>query len=214
MENEYYMIFRIPTQRERDDGAIPRFWGWSKSRTAVKVFLKQRNREKYKIVKMDEDMISDEFSENEMSLDTMLNYVELGDTQSGEMISFFTTKVEMQEAEIKIQKLMMDICSFDRIGGDVTPYVNIMIALKEELQDLLEFVGFCPKEFVDLFSDSEFDPMLEEQIYDAYRDNHVMEKDPKWKRHGVPGAYTMDRLSNKMIYSLQSFVAVLYEDLA
>lgn len=212
--SERYMVFRVPTFKERNENkSIPYLWGWTTSKSVIRVFKKQRDQSKYKIIIMDSDDIAREFSENELSDDTRIDYVNLGDNTTGEMVPFFTTKVEMQEAEVRIQRLMDDLCSFEKqIGGDITPYVTIMVNLKEYYQDLLEYIGFCPREMRDLFTMGEsYDSRmneLEDEIFDGYRMD-----DSEYDPHSPPGAKSLRNLNNKIIYSLQSFVSVLKDDL-
>ena len=171
---ERYMIFRV----YKEDDEITherryRFWGWTRSKSALKVFKKQRDMDKYKIIKMDDDEIAREFSENETADDTMLEYVNLGDVKSGEMIPFFTTKVELQEAEIKIQRMVINGCSLDGVE-DVVACVNIILNLNQYYSEVLEFIGYQPKEIGMLFEtadstdDSSSIDGIEQLIFNAY----------------------------------------------
>lgn len=209
-EQERYLVFRVPTYEEQHrDRAIPHLWGWTVSKAVIRVFKRQRDQSKYSIVVMDNEKVAREFSENELSQDMMIDYVELGDTTTGEMIPFFTTKVELQEAEVKIQRLITEFSSFERLNEDPTPYVNIMMNLNQYYQDLLEFIGYCPREMKDLFPSDDEDS-IEDSIYDAYSNSDYIREN---ELHNVPGSHTIEKLSNRVIYSLQSFVMVLKDDL-
>ena len=215
---ERYMVFRMPDNSDAyTKGSIPTFWGWSRSKAVIKVFRHQRDQKKYKIMIMDEEDIAKHLSENLTDDSTMINWIELGNTETGEMIPFFTTKVEMETMEIKIQSMVSDACSLKDIPN-MTACIEAILNLRDEYAKVLELIGFQPKELSYIFDsvNERDDPYsiegISDRICESYEFHAAYPEDNEFK-HKVIGAQAMTSLARQIIYSIQSAVAVLRDDL-
>lgn len=226
MEEKYkYIVYRVYKKSERPEVSERyMFYGWTESKSVIKVFLKQRNKKKYEVLKMtDEEVIFNIPNSDEViTYDTMIDFVKLRSAKTDEEIYFFTTLTEMKEAEISIQRLFHDMSSIDKIRdkGDGRNYLNMIFNLDDYYLSALFYIGYRPPEIDVIFpSASELDNFstlyeVEESIEDAYSgvaDHPIDDMDGRFRN--IPGLLTIEDVASKLIYSIESFVMVLKDNL-
>jgi len=222
--DKYYLVYRIYTKKERPnvkDRSI--FYGWSKNKSIINAFMNQRTKSKYMSIKLYSDdprlenMRSDYIDEHHMidfvilhsSADPLIN------------IKFFTTTNEMMNTEIQIQRLFHESSPLSNIDPDeISVYVNMMLNLKDKYFDALDFIGFRPQEIDQLYDSSDekdnFNNLedIENQITEAYEDSMYQCSEGIIKGYREPfGSNVIDDIASKVIYSIESFVKVLKDDL-
>ena len=220
-ESNKYLVYRIYTNKERPDIENRSvFYGWTNSKKVIKVFLKQRNKNKYKVIKMnDEEIIYNiPYSDEIITPDSMIDFVKLRSAKTHEEIYFFTTLQEMKEAEIKIQKHFHDMSSIANIQGNGN-YLNMIFNLDDYYLNALIYIGYRPPELDILFPSSDerdnFSTMydVEECIEEAYSGMVEHPPDTAERYQSVPGLITIEDVASKIIYSIESFIKVLKNDL-
>lgn len=215
MAKKYYLIYRVYGPKERT-GEETNSWiyGWSSNKNVVKAFLKQRNKNKYLVFKMDEEEIAEKFSDNELPSNKMIDCIKLKSAGTQEEFLLFMTLDEMQECETKIQTMMAELCYVDRIDNDrIKYYTNIILNIDDYYMDALHYIGYRPLEIECVFGSSE------ETVYDlidiAY--NGAIDYHPQeYYNHSnktLPGLSVIEDIANKILYSFEAFIKVLKEDL-
>ena len=119
----------------------------------------------------------------------------------------------MYEVEKRIQDIFKDISSLDRItdsSRDNLYYFNLFMNIKEYYTDALFNIGFRPKEIDALYETSSDD--FSDEIIENYRES-LLDKWKLRKNKHLPIISYEDDYSNKIIYSLESFIKVLKDDL-
>lgn len=225
-----YLVFRHYDQKERPNISYRErtiFYGWTMNKSVVKVFLKQRTKSKYVIKKMDVDEI-DNFAYPDGTNDVldpqyMINYVNLQSAKTGESIPLFLTESEMKVTEKRIQEYFRKLASFsidEREDIDhVFACMNMFSNLKERYTQILYFIGFRPEEFDMLFQGSgwhdEFTEMdeINNQIEMAYSGAMESPRELDLYDPRPIGLSALQDVSNRIIYSIESFVKFLREDL-
>jgi hypothetical protein len=214
-EKLFYLIYRIHNE---DDEDIAYLFGWTNSKIVAKAFLTQRDPKKYTMYKRGEDDLIAEFSESIPVDELRIDYVKLKSSSTGESILFLTTLSELQEAEKKIQAMFRELCSLDRIcktkdAKDLMYYFSMFMNLRDDYAEALYNIGYRPKEYSMLF-DSETDANdMEETIEYSYTEGMYLSEWNRSSRTMLPAQTLMEDISNIVIYSLESFVKVLYQDL-
>lgn len=186
-----YMIYRVYSKLERPDDTLSErivFYGWTMFKDWVKLFLKQRSKDKYQIVKVDDDKLTDDG--DIPSIDTRLDSLLLISSQTNERIYIITTDKEIAEYESKIHQLFRDLSSLNSINGN-GDYLNMIYNLAEKYKDALDFLGYSPREFEYIFppsinADDEFETEL--------RMNH-------------------NSIIDKISISVESFIKVMKDDM-
>jgi hypothetical protein len=175
-------------------------YGWTDNKKVLKAFLRQRDKKKYAFIEMDKDEMMEKFSDNFPPEDGMINYIRVKSSQSLEEITLFMTENELVEAEKKIQKMFLDLCSVGNIKAveEIGYFLNMIVNLKKKYVDALAFIGYRPTE-IDILFDSIEDLEARENIFNIY--SHYLE--PKWE----------EDISRITIYSIESFIKVMSEDL-
>ena len=217
-EKKKYMVFRVYSKKERPDSTDQErvvFFGWTKSKTVLKAFKEQRDQKKYIIRKMDEEDIAERFSEDITDTDTMIDFIKLKSVHTQEDVIFFSTANELKTAEINIQRMMKDLCSVSDIPGD-GPYLWMVLALEDHYGDALHYLGYRPPEIDIIFpcmdSESHFDE-YENEIETAYDGLMIPPEEVVTKNINPLGLMTLSDVSSKILYSLESFIKVLKDDL-
>jgi len=209
-ERKYYLIYRVYGKKERPDikeNAV--IYGWTSSKKMLKAFLQQRDEKKYSIFKMDKDQIGEIFHHNDLPEEKMLSILKVKSSSSGEKFALFITPSELQECEKKIQKLFDDLCSLQSVkcsNREQMYYLNLIIHLKKKYFDALEYIGYSPPELDILFPSAD-------DMNDRYYEG--MDYKCGYKDFGniVPGMTAVADTSRLIIYSLESFIRVMKEDL-
>lgn len=197
----YFIVYRVYNRKERPSFKNnSRMYGWTDNKKVLKAFLRQRDKKKYAFIEMDKDEMMEKFSDNFPPEDGMINYIRVKSSQSLEEITLFMTENELVEAEKKIQKMFLDLCSVGNIKAveEIGYFLNMIVNLKKKYVDALAFIGYRPTE-IDILFDSIEDLEARENIFNIY--SHYLE--PKWE----------EDISRITIYSIESFIKVMSEDL-
>lgn len=218
--NGKYLVYRIYHKSERsDDTDRSRFYGWSTNKNIIKAFRKQRNQKKYKIIKMSENEISKTFSEDIDDIDAMIDYIKLRSVKTNEKMTLFLTLNEMRETEKKIQRMFLDQASLSRIQGTGN-YLQMFLHLDNYYADALYFIGFRPREVDDLFPSADYHDdyssieKIEEEIDAAYEEMYQFPREiVKKTTESAVGLAVIEDASNKIYYSLESFIKVMKDDM-
>lgn len=215
-----YLVYRVYTKEERPD-IDERFvlYGWSTNKSIVKAFCKQRNKNKYHVIKMSNDDIIRTFSEEIDDTDAMIDFIKLKSAKTHEVIYLFMTLNEMRETEKKIQKMFLDQASLERIPGNGN-YLELFLNLDDYYADALFFLGYRPREVDIMFPSA--DPRddyasidrISEQIDQAY-DGLFGYPQEELRREAdkVIGLSTIEDVANKICYSIESFIKVMRDDM-
>lgn len=216
------MVFRVYTKKERPqtdakDRSI--FYGWTNSKKVIKAFLSQRDPKKYRVVKMDKEEINDYFSEDRCDYENMIDTLVLHSASDNERVILFTTKNECQQAEYAIQRMFYEASSI--ISHNDNRLIELYLNLKDNYRESLEIIGFYPPEVEAMFSPEEYFRSgtgldeIETEIDDAYSGvlEFPREEDVGRTPQGPLGLSTLVKTYSKLLYSLESFIKVLKEDL-
>ena len=208
----YYMIYRVYDESSRNH-----LYGWCTQKILVKALLSQRDKSKYKVVKMYDDEIADMYSENGLDTDLMIDQVKLRSSLSGDDVMFFTTKSELMEAEKGILRYLRDLPRLvERDKGNLD-LLELFHNMKDYYKDALDLLGFRPPELETLFDRDDYvscDNSIEsmcKSIDDTYRFAYYEVKQMIDHPIGLPSIDT--ELYTQVIYSLEAFVKILREDL-
>lgn len=218
--NGKYLVYRIYHNSECSDFTDrSRFYGWSTNKNIIKAFRKQRNQKKYKIIKMSENEISKTFSEDIDDIDAMIDYIKLRSVKTNEKMTLFLTLNEMRETEKKIQRMFLDQASLSRIQGTGN-YLQMFLHLDNYYADALYFIGFRPREVDDLFPSADYHDdyssieKIEEEIDAAYEEMYQFPRETvKKTTESAVGLAVIEDASNKIYYSLESFIKVMKDDM-
>jgi hypothetical protein len=224
MDDNIYLVFRKYKKKEVQGTDRYVLYGWTKSPHVVSAFQLQRDNKKYRVVQRDYDELKNEttpfISDDLLIQRNMIDYVELTSAQSGDKISLFTTANELNECEKKVQRLFHDLSSISNIKGK-GDYLNMIINLDPYYRIPLFYIGYRPEELDILYpSADEQDNIasisyIEDCIDDAYDEICDITDDNQERYHYIPGAMGLDpaNISSKVIYSLESFIKVLANDM-
>lgn len=217
MADEFkYLVFRLYSKEEREDpDQRVILFGWSKNKNVIKAFLQQRDGKKYTYKKFYEDEIIERFSEDVTDSENMIDYIKLKSANSGEEILFFSTMKEMKEAESKIQTMFIEASKLDIDGSG--NYLDMFCNLRDYYADALYYIGLRPPDLDILFpSSDEYTPeiTIDNMVESAYEEEFFHpQEEIKHNRSILPGVSYMNNAYQKVIYSIESFIKVLRDDL-
>lgn len=220
MKNDHiYLVYRVYSKKERPDYNNNRitFYGWTNNKNVIKAFFQQRDKSKYRVYKTCMEELAERFSENNLESNNFIDYLPLRFVSTGEKINFFMTVDEMQEAEIKIQRYFREKCELVTIDRGNTILLNLFMNLDNYYADALEYIGFIPPEMNDLFPTA--NPLedniedIEDLISDGYDTYYGAPVERLDHLSTAPGISMMDKVYTKILYSVESFVKILKEDL-
>lgn len=207
------MIYREYTKEERLD-PLDRsvFYGWSASKEMVKAFLEQRNPKKYKVRKFYKDEITKFFHED-LTQDTMLNFASLKSARDNKNYILVMTQNELQNAEKKVVRFFAKICDMEDAGEDLLDVLRLFVNLIPEYAKALDFIGFRPSALDDLFpsADPRDDPSSTQYLEEGIDEEYQYPADFAGIQPVSP--WITGDVSKQIIYSLESFVKVLREDM-
>ena len=150
--------------------------------------------------------------------ETMIDFIKLRSTQTQEEVLFFSTANELRTAEINIQKMMKDLSSISDIPGDGN-YLYMILSLEDYYGDALHYLGYRPPEIEIMFPSiqgecgwGELDA-IESEIDSAYDGLMISPQEVVTKNDQPLGLSTLTDVSTKILYSLESFIKVLKDDL-
>ena len=214
-----FLVYRVYSAKERPDtsrDARMVFYGWTYNKNVIKALFTQRDKSKYYVVKTDKEEIGDNYAENMLEYDSMIDYIPLKFASTKEEIKFFTTKEEMQQAEIRIQRMFREMCNLvDRDKGNII-LLTLFMNLKDYYAFPLEYIGFQPPEINDLFQSMDAESSLED-IEDLITDGYSSALQSPYEEivhsNKIPGLTFLGNTYLKILYSVESFIKVLKEDL-
>ncbi|MCM1233262.1 MAG: hypothetical protein NC489_24355 [Ruminococcus flavefaciens] len=221
MADKRYLVYRLYTKKEREDpNQRTVLYGWTHSKSVLKAFLSQRDEKKYGYIRIEEEDIGKYFDENVDDTDIMIDRIKLKSAKTGEEVVFFSTMNEVRQAEIDIQKYFRKLASFESIeGNDADIYVKMIIHLDKFFASALFFLGYRPQDIDIMFpSADEHDDFSgysadEQSINFAYNSISQYPRE-EYKSIDHPlGLDTMNAVSSKILYSIESFVRVLVNEL-
>ena len=221
-----YLVFREYTREERPSiEERSAFYGWTDSKEVIKVFLKQRDPSKYivrksKIIK--EDGVPMEYlvgggdtplfdgDEEEVKI----NYLLLTSSVTGEKVKLFMAPREMNEAEQMIQTMLSEKASLSNIKAD-GDYVEMIINLRHKYAEALNLIGYRPPDISYMFPHGEYDSQVG-HIIDEIESAYSFESygfDPESDHSRPMGSLYMEDIYSKVVYSVESFIMVLRDDM-
>lgn len=147
-----YVIYRQYSRDERPgESFIERcpLYGWTNDKKMIKLFLQQRSKDKYKIIKVSKEDIECDYEEP-MNRSMMLDILQLQSVSIDEKMYFISTDNEVQTWEFKLHQMFEDAASLESIKGDGN-YLELFHNIKEEYTDALAVLGYVPRELEALF---------------------------------------------------------------
>lgn len=222
MKDEYiYLVYRAYSEEERPhsnekDRIV--FYGWTSKKKILKAFFDQRNRKKYKVRKIIPQEVYLVLG-NEPDPLYLIDFIDLKSAKTGEDVVLFMTKEELKEVEIKIQRYFSDLSRLVERDDGKMHLLELYINLDDYYLDALQYLGFKPPEMDMLFDSVEYressDSMFEiEQLIDsAYEDAYEVPYEVVYHQGVIPGLTTLPSVNNKILYSIESFIKVMREDM-
>lgn len=213
-EKEYYVVFRIYTSKERPEvRERSRVYGWTSSKKVLKAFMEQRDDKKYAVRKVPQEQLASKLKifDDETEI-LMIDFIKINSAQTGEEFHLFMNESEKDEVEKRVVRIFDELCSIDNIKGDIDTYVNMIVHLEEKYYDALFYLGYRPKEIEAKFDTAgEFVTERDYAYYEGmppeeyYYGSSESERNLRITSSGD--------ISTKIIYSLESFVKAMRNDL-
>ena len=101
--------------------------------------------------------------------------------------------------------------STEKIDPDRIEYfLNLIGNIRKEYASALDILGFSPREFESLFPGEDTMEWIQHGIDDSYEDVDIREYH---KHYDMPGRSATNEIYMRIIYSLESFIRVMKEDL-
>lgn len=205
---KYYLIYR---------DRVP--YGWTFSKSVLKSFLKQRN-EKYRFFKVDKSDLEKIFNADGTLSASMINEVQLKSVSTGTDFNLFLTLDELRNDEKLIQRLVRDEAKFVKVTSkceQLLELVHMFTHLKTNYASALYFLGYRPAEVESLLNSLTETNEIDEIIDSAYEEswlppnlyNSILPSEPS----KLPSFNLMTDYYTKVIYSLESFIKILSNDL-
>lgn len=212
-----YMIYRIYSATERPDVSQRSiFYGWTQSKVVRDAFLQQRSKGKYKCVKMYDEDIARYYAEDVSDNATRIDMLKLQSAKTGDEFIFFMTANELKQTEIDIHQMLENAARLDRIDEDLEKLVEFYTSLNDYYADALAIIGFRPPEIRYMYpgADDECDLTSSEyDIEETYVENYSNpQRGVKFIELG-PQSVRIDQLADRIVYSLESFVKVMKDNL-
>ena len=218
-EEKVYLIFRIYNKKERiRSDKKSRFYGWTKDKNILKAFISQRTKNKYYSEKTYLDIDEVQIDSYDLDINNQIDFIKLKSVSNNDDFYLFMTLDEAQEAEKKIQRYFRELCYLSNIPGK-GDYLGMFIHLEDYYADALDFIGYRPPEISAMFQSADIrdDPGdiegVEELIDEAYSGNYESPQETFSKKSSLPGLFVLPDIASKIIYSVESFIKVLCEDL-
>jgi len=220
MSKKYYIVYRVFSRKERPwFSDTSRIYGWTNNKQVLKAFMQQRDSKKYVSYEMDKEEIGEIFSSTHLPIESMIDMTSsLKSSSTGETIAFFSTANEFTEAQKRIHRIFIDLSSLSNIESkkkDTEYFVKMFLGLKEKYIEALHYIGYRPKE-IDILFDSVEDQMSKVEVIHRLDTAYESFGPREWDYvHGDMqlGYSVLEDVSEKIIYSLESFVKALREDL-
>ncbi len=220
MKDYKYLVFRVYTEKERPAASSSErivFYGWTRNKSVLKAFLEQRTKGKYKFKKLYDEDIAYYYSEDITDESTMIDILELHFSKTGETAKMFMTAKEMKEGEKAIQRMFREQASTFKCSEDGSKwvYLNMFVNLIDYYAEALDFLGYRPPELNNLedtlvaSEEDEVEEMIE-MAYNGVFDHPEEVYEPDYKPKGLSA---IGDVAHKILYSVESFVKALREDL-
>lgn len=220
-DEKIYVIHRIYNKDEirYNNSSKSRIYGWSNNKNIIKAFISQRNKNKYYVEKMygsSEEILDGYY--NDLDNENMINYIKLKSVNSDQEFYLFMTAVEMQEAEINIQKYFRDLCCISDIEGRGN-YLEMFMNIDRYYSDALDFIGYRPPEISAMYQsmDPTDDPGdiigITELIENAYSGSCISPYEDMRNSCKPLGLLMFTDVASKILYSIESFIKVLRDEL-
>lgn len=216
-EQSYFMVYR--TKNDEPDTSSVHLYGWTMHKTVVKAFMRQRTKGKYNVVKMYEDEIEEMYSESPLSIENMIDeFIFPMASSNGDKVVILSTKSEMYETEVRIQKYFRELPKLLEDGDDMH-IIELFLNLKEYYSDALEFIGFRPMEIESLFGSDTYIAcensieLIKDEIEDAYISDQINEYRTANHSRDLPGLSKLTEPYSRVLYSLEAAIKVLKEEL-
>lgn len=213
-DEQKFLVFRVYSKKEREDpNTRSLFYGWSDSKSVLKCFFDQRDKKKYRVVKVDDDDIAKNFDEDVIDDSTKIDFVKLKSATTLEEVCLFMTKNELIEAEIRIQRLFEDLSSLEN-----KKYINMILNLKPKYAEALYYLGYRPPEIDIMFPsaddmDNYSNESETEYLLTTAYEELIMRDNYGGYAHKVLGPDVLSDPFRRMIYSVESFIKVLRDDM-
>lgn len=202
-----YIVYR--TRKKKGE----QFYGWNDNKSVIKAFLKQRSKNKYFMIKVDKDDVEYEAptEHGELQPEYMIDFIKLKSVKSNETFYIFTTKNELKEYEINTHNMFREIMSLEKIDNNrISDYVILLLNLREEYTNVLHYLGYRPPELDSLFESAIGEDIMYDTISYAYEQMPCEEY--YLHRSTPPGLSVLEDVSDKILYSVESFIKVMKED--
>lgn len=218
-KDDRYLVFRYYSPDEGSDIHYQDrtvFYGWTDHKPVLKAFMAQRSESKYLVKKLPKlevtEMVEHGIHEEIDESNRMIDFIKLKSSISGEEFILFMTGYEMEETEKQIQSAIRSFASIDMFeqydAEDEYRLVNIFSNLKDRYADSLYYIGFRPRELDSLFAEDECEDngyTVIDQISSGYS--------KKNSSHDPRGTKELLDDFSKIIYSLESFIKVMRQDM-
>lgn len=209
---KYYLVYRVYSEKERPN--IPDkerivFYGWSTDKVVIKAFLKQRNPKKYQVQKVHEEDVN----LHELDQELIIDFVTLKSV-NGEEYELFMTQRQLRESEKAIHHYFYDLARLVERDNGNTTLLEMYMNLSQYYLDALTCIGFNPPELESLFpSNDDYGMGVDDLIDSAYESQYSSPQETYKHDNNIPGMSMLEEDSAKIIYSLESFIKVLKDDM-
>jgi hypothetical protein len=166
------------------------------------------------------DEIGKFYGEDVTDAGSEINMIKLKSAKSGEFVVIFMTANELKTTEIEIQEMFRQASKLEPMGNRIAEGVEMVTHLTPYYSDALDFIGFRPPEVDSMYpglEDAAYNDGLtriEQLVETAYHEN--IEGYPNLRSELILSSMMTETLRDvftKIVYSLESFVKVMKNDL-
>ena len=209
----YYLVYRTYSFEEMPNASEEErrpLYGWTCSKDVIKAFCTQRNPDKYLVRKVSEHEVGEMLSEVAWDDTNEIDFLILRVASTGEEVKLFMTKSEMEECEIRIQRYFRELA--DIVSKQGYGVLDLYVNLRKKYLEPLYVIGFNPMESIDMDDTGMYrglctdEYMVDWEIHQAYQSNDKF-------KNNILGLQSISSIHGKVIYSLESFLKVMREDL-
>lgn len=192
-DESWYFVFRKYPAEHVD-------WvefGWTPSKSMMKAFMMQRDKEKYRVFRANEYKLARDFGENQRDYADELKLIRVKSVRGRDEYAIITTENELIEAKAHLLDDLRDLAALSRTNDEFDPMLlGAFLCLYEQYHDALEYLGFHPKE-VDATYQADYSSIYSEQEMRKYYGSGGLVDVPDYE---------------KCLYSLEGLIAGLKED--
>ena len=216
-----YLIIRIYLDSERQSPSLygtDRFYAWTYNKKLVKAFLDQRNKNKYRVLKIPFNEVPPKY-QDELFDNNRLDVAPLRSIKNKDnsIVYFISTMDEIIESKIKIHRIFHDLCLLSKMKFNnkrsLDYYLEMIASLKSKYFHALDYIGYRPRELMDKYDRIHEDTIdgIADEI-SIYYDRHIETHHQKSLKP-IPMKLYFDDVSKEIFYSLEAFVKVLRHEL-